>query len=165
MDTDLSALNKNGITAHINAENVTEAIQRRVADIYRAQQQSIQKAGYLNSDLLRGIKRGESIYKLFLQAVEIIGLLTGDTTMHSQASEDIKAIYGMGFLEPYPVQMELDEIRQRLSKLSEAIKQPGQPDDTLKRIYSAIEYHRQREMQIENLMQPSDTRQIQKNGL
>lgn len=87
--------------------------------------------------------------------------MTGDTVIHSQASEDIKAIYGMGFSEPYPMQMELDEIRQRLSKMSEAIQRPNQPDDTLRRIYNAIEHHRQREMQIENLMQPSDTHQNQ----
>lgn len=90
--------------------------------------------------------------------------MTGDTIIHSQASEDIKAIYGAGLLEPCPMQLELDEIRQRLNKMSEAIQRPDQPDDTLRRIYSAIEQHRKREMQIENLMQPYDAQQIQKNS-
>jgi len=49
--------------------------------------------------------------------------------------------------------MELDEIRQRLDKLTEATERAGQPDDTLMRIYNAIAQHKTREQQIESLMQ------------
>jgi hypothetical protein len=127
-------------------------MQRRVADNYKRQQENIQKAGQYTTELLKGIKQGESIYNLFLQAVNIIGLMTGDTVIHSQAAEDLKAIYGEGLLQPEPLIIELQEIRQRLEKLSAAISREDQPDDTLRRIYAAIAQHKTREQQIMGLI-------------
>lgn len=149
----VSVLNVNGTSIPPSAESVTEALQKRVAAVYKAQQQAIQATGQRSSELLQGIQRGEDIYKLFLQAIEIIGLMTGDTVIHKQAAEDIKTIYGVGLLEPYPLQLELSEIRQRLGKLTEATERADQPDDTLKRIYNAIAQHKTRERQIESLIE------------
>ena len=153
IEAPVSVINVNGTSTKPSIESVTEAIQRRVADRYKAQQQAIQATGQKTTELLKGIQRGEGIYTLFLQAVEIIGLMTGDTVIHNQAAEDIKSIYGVGLLERQPLQMELDEIRQRLDKLTEATERAGQPDDTLMRIYNAIAQHKTREQQIESLMQ------------
>ncbi len=152
-ETPVSVLSVNGTSIPPSAESVTEALQKRVAAIYKAQQQNIQAAGQYTTEMLKGIKQGENIYNLFLKAVNIIGLMTGDTVIHTQAAEDIKTIYGVGLSEPYPLQLELSEIRQRLDRLAEATERADQPDDTLIRIYNAIAQHKTRERQIEQIMQ------------
>lgn len=153
VEAHVNVINVNGASTPPSAESVTEALQKRVAAIYKAQQQAIQATGQKTTELLKGIQRGENIYKLFLQAIEIIGLMTGDTVIHNQAAEDIKTVFGVGLLEPYPLQMELEEIRQRINKLSEATERADQLDDSLKRIYNAIAQHKTRERQIESLIE------------
>ena len=153
IEAPVSVINVNGTSTQPSAESVTEALQRRVAATYKAQQQAIQATGQKTTELLKGIQRGEGIYTLFLQAIEIIGLMTGDTVIHTQAAEDIKSIYGVGLLERQPLELELSKIRQRLGKLTEATERADQPDDTLMRIYNAIAQHKARERQIEDLMQ------------
>ena len=153
IEAPVSVINVNGTSIPPSAESVTEALQKRVAAIYKHQQENIQAAGQHTTEMLKGIKQGENIYNLFLQAVNIIGLMTGDTVIHNQAAEDIKSIYGVGLLERQPLELELSEIRQRLEKLSAAIERKGEPDDSLRRIYNAITQHKTREQQIEDLMQ------------
>lgn len=107
---------------------------------YSEYQNNIKKAGMLRNSILKGIRAGEDPVKLLLMAMEVIGLMTGNKTLYSQSTEDIKAIYGWGLGEPAPLKKDLENAKVRLEKLlqsSDATPLEAQP-----RIKEAIKAHK-----------------------
>ena len=107
------------------------------------------RASEIQTEILKGLKTGTDIYRLFLKAAEAISIMTGDTLFIKQIRADIKSIYGRGLQEPPALALELDETEQRLQKLKAAEARETEPEN-LQRIKTAIKAH---EAQIEALKQ------------
>lgn len=121
--------------------------------IYKEYQSNIKVSSQLQTDILKGAKRGEDIYSLFLKAVQAISLMTSNTVFYSQLNEDIRAIYGAGLLEPKPLEMELEEVQGRLERLIEASKRGTETADSLQRIERAIQAHKQRATELKGMIE------------
>lgn len=120
-------------------------------EVYRKYQENTAKSGQLQTDILKGVRAGEDIHTLFLKAVKAISLMTSDTLFNDQIEADIKAIYGYGLGAKAPLQTELEEVRKRLQKLTEAA-QREQEHDSQQRIQAAIQRHRNRTTELEELI-------------
>lgn len=132
--------------------DANKAEKERALSVYREYQENIKRSGQLQTDILKGAKRGEDIYSLFLKAVQAISLMTSNTVFYSQLNDDIRAIYGAGLLEPKPLELELKEVEGRLEKLREASKRGTEPADSLQRIEGAIQAHEQRATELKALI-------------
>lgn len=124
--------------------------------VYKTYQENIRKAAGLPSEILRGTRAGESPYTLLLKACKVIGLLTSDSTFYSSMENNIKAVYGVGLLEKVPLEIELEQVRGRLKKLSEAIT-ISQRTDERERINDSITAHQRRVSELERLINNSNT--------
>ncbi len=113
----------------------------RAAEICAEYQKNIKAAEALQVDIIKGVKRGESPAKLFLEAVHIISLMTGNEAVYSQILADFKAIYGRGLRGPAPLAMELEEVEARAKKLEAAEAEEEDPDSRA-RIRNALAAHK-----------------------
>lgn len=129
------------------ADAIRQERERAVA-VYGEYQKNIKLSGQLQTDILRGVKRGEDIYSLFLKAVQAISFMTSNTVFYSQLNDDIRAIYGAGLLEPKALEQELEEVQERLQRLREASQRGTEPADSLQRIERAIQAHESRARQL-----------------
>ena len=157
MELDLSRLaeiaDKKFETKEKNIENDLPLLQReadnrkdeldRAREVYKIYQENILLAGELETEILKGLKQGENIYKLFLKAVKAISLIMGDDEIYCQAESDIKAIYGAGFLEPEAIEIELNLLEARLNKLKDALERENELE-VKRRIAVAIEAHEEK---------------------
>ena len=132
--------------------DANKAEKERALAVYREYQKNIKLSGQLQTDILKGAKRGEDIYSLFLKAVQAISLMTSNTVFYNQLNYDIRAIYGAGLSEPQPLKLELEEVQTRLEKLREASKRETEPADSLQRIEKAIQAHEQRTTQLREMI-------------
>lgn len=123
----------------------------RSLEICRRYQDNIRVAGGLRTDILKGVRAGEDIHTLFLKAVKAISLMTSDTLFNDQIEADIKAIYGYGLGAKAPLQIELEEVRKRLQKLTEAAQREKE-HDSQQRIQAAIKRHKSRITELEELI-------------
>lgn len=103
-----------------------QAAEEQQRAVYKAYQENILITERGRSAILKGLHQGTDIYLLFLQATKVISLMTNDKLFNEQATEAIKAIYGEGLGEGQSLQLELEEVQQRLSKLTGA----GHREDT-----------------------------------
>lgn len=129
-----------------------QADNTRTAEVYKQYQQNIARSGRLRTEIIKGVKRGESPYRLLLKAIECISLMTSDTVILNTVREDIKSIYGAGLLEAEPLQVELEEVQKRLVKLEQAAGREGEPEDSRQRIKNAIKAHHARADQLKKLL-------------
>jgi hypothetical protein len=133
-----------------------KAEKERNLEVYKTYQNNIKAAGQLQTEILKGVKGGESIYTLFLKAAKAISFMTSDSLFYSQLQEDITTIYGAGLLEPMPLQMELTAIQERLRRLKEAeIREPQN-----RNIQAAIKAHEQRAGEIQNLIKRNERESV-----
>ena len=132
--------------------DANKAEKERALAVYREYQKNIKLSGQLQTDILKGAKRGEDIYSLFLKAVQAISLMTSNTVFYNQLNDDIRAIYGAGLSEPQPLKLELEEVQTRLEKLREASKRETEPADSLQRIEKAIQAHEQRTTELREMI-------------
>jgi hypothetical protein len=139
------------ITLYRERKQAAEAHQKSL-DVYKTYQENIKRSGQLQTDILKGIKAGESVYSLFLQAAKAISLMTNNSLFYSQIEADIVAIYGAGLLEKDPLQKDLQDTQTRLERLLEAEKREQAPDSQ-SRIQAAIKAHRARIAELENLIE------------
>ena len=141
-----------GISILQRQADANKADRERALAVYREYQSNIKVSSQLQTDILKGAKRGEDIYSLFLKAVQAISLMTSNTVFYSQLNDDIRAIYGAGLLEPKPLELELEEVQGRLERLIEASKRGTETADSLQRIASAIKAHEQRATQLKGML-------------
>jgi len=134
-----------GLGALQRKADQNKAEQDRTLEVYKTYQENIKRSGQLQTDILKGIKAGEDIYRLFLKAVEAIGCMTSNKTFYTQIEADIKSIYGVGLQEPAPLMLELEETKERLQRLREA--EQREPNiDSIKR---AVTAHQNRIAELE----------------
>lgn len=137
------------------ADRKEQDIDRSLA-ICREYQQNIKTSSQLQTEILKGARAGEDIYSLFLKAVKAISIMTSNTVFYSQLEGDIRAIYGQGLLNPVPLQIELQEIQERLARLREA-EQRELDGDSKDRIKRAIKAHEAKIADLETLIQRKQT--------
>lgn len=123
-------------------ESVAEALQERVAGVYRKQQENIRKAGGLRTEITKGIQAGQSTYRLLLKSMECISLMTGDTVFYSQGKDELQKLYGI-FGDQEAKATEREEVQQRLTRLLEAYDREQNTDDK-RRIKTAIDRHKEK---------------------
>lgn len=100
--------------------------------------------------ILKQLKAGEPLPSLFLQAMKIIALLTGEGITYTTAERELKAVYGYGLGEPVILQTLLAEAKERLQKLEAAEQaEKDKTTDEYKRICGAIAAHKQRIAELE----------------
>lgn len=125
---------------------------RRSLEVYKAYQENIRTSGQLQTEILKGIRAGESVYNLFLKAAKAISLMTSNSLFYTQIEADTRAIYGEGLQEQAPLQSELEEVQKRLTKLKEA--QAGELErDSRERIGRAIAAHEAKIAQLTEKIQ------------
>lgn len=123
----------------VSNENVTEALNLRLAAGYKAQQENIRKAGQLRADINKSIPAGEPIYKVLLKAIECISLMTGEKLFYDMNKENLQTIYGI-LGDPEAIEIERQEVKQRLTKLKAAYERE-EAADAKRRIQNAIKAH------------------------
>ena len=125
---------------------------RRSLEVYRNYQENIKTSSTLQTQILKGLKAGEDVYSLFLKAAKAISLMTSNSLFYSQTEEDLKAIYGRGLQEKPPLQMELEEVQERLQRLREAEKRE-QASDSKERIHRAIQAHENKATELRGMIE------------
>ena len=124
--------------------------------ICKEYQQNIKTSSQLQTEILKGAKAGESVYSLLLKACKAISLMTSNSVFYSQLEGDIRAIYGQGLLDPLPLQIELQETQERLTRLREALNREIEPD-AKDRIQRAVKAHETKIADLESLIQRDKT--------
>lgn len=124
--------------------------------ICKEYQQNIKTSSQLQTEILKGAKAGESVYSLLLKACKAISLMTSNSVFYSQLEGDIRAIYGQGLLDPLPLQIELQETQERLTRLREALNREIEPD-AKDRIQRAVKAHEAKIADLESLIQRDKT--------
>lgn len=94
------------------------------------------------TSITKGLLNGESAYRLLLQAIKCISEMTGDKPFYTENYDTVKSVYGEGLLETAPLEVELEEVRSRLEKLT----RPELPQND--RRVRAVKAHRERESQL-----------------
>lgn len=125
----------------LTAHREKQEAQKRAIEVYADYQGNIRRAAEGRTALLKGIQEGQSLCTLLLQAVEIIGAMTGDEDYPQRIRAELLAVYGAGFAEPEPHRMELQAVTARLERLTEAARRETDPGE-LQRINGAIKAHR-----------------------
>ena len=124
--------------------------------ICKEYQQNIKTSSQLQTEILKGAKAGESVYSLLLKACKALSLMTSNSVFYSQLEGDIRAIYGQGLLDPLPLQIELQETQERLTRLREALSREIEPD-AKDRIQRAVKAHEAKIADLESLIQRDKT--------
>ena len=108
--------------------------------------EDLARANELQAEIFHGISRGEPAERLLLKAIESMALRDGDTVSYKEARENMKAIYGIGLGEEVPLQIELEEVEGRLTKLRESNDREKDSDqkDMVERLKNAIRAHEER---------------------
>ena len=101
----------------------------RLQEAYRDYQSNIKNAGELRSQILKGARAGEAPTALLLKACKCISSMTGESLFSEQVEKDLKALYGEVFLEPAPLEWELDEVKERLDRLQQALQRETKTED------------------------------------
>lgn len=140
-----------GIPVLQRQADTNQADKERAVAVYSEYQKNIKLSGQLQTEILKGARAGEDIYSLFLKAVKAISLMTSNTVFYNQLEGDIKAIYGQGLLDPLPLQIELQQVQERLTRLREAEGRELEADSR-ERIKRAVKAHENRMAELEALI-------------
>lgn len=111
--------------------------------IYAEYQDNTRRASTGRTDIIKGLQEGQDVCTLFLEAVDVIGSMTGDADFPRRVRAELEAIHGAGLGEPQPRRMALEAVQGRLQRLTEAAARETDPDE-LQRIQRAIEAHKAR---------------------
>lgn len=93
-----------------------EATERARA-VYAEYQENIKKSELLQTEIIKGVKAGESTAALLIKAAECITAMTGNKLFADQIHRDIVELYGDIFHDKGALQIELQEVEGRLAKL------------------------------------------------
>lgn len=109
--------------------------------IYAEYQDNTRRAGTGRTNIIKGLQEGQDVCILFLEAVDVIGSMTGDADFPRRVRAELEAVHGIGLGEEQPRRMALDAIQGRLHRLTEAARRETDPGE-LQRINGAIKAHR-----------------------
>ena len=133
---------KGNIKPLVSKENVVEALQERLAAVYKEHQENIKRAEQLRTDINKGVQAGEPVYKILLKAIECISLMTGDRVFYDMNKNKLQTIYGL-LGEPEAIAVERQEVEQRLKRLLAAYEKEKDPG-AKQRIKAAIKAHEEK---------------------
>lgn len=143
---------KNSILKLQRKADQSEAEKERTKRAEIQKRENIQQSNQLQTDILKGLKAGESVYSLFLKASKAISLMTGNTAFITQIEEDIKSIYGAGLIEPEPLKLELEQTEKRLERLKHSFIREEETT-TKQRIDNAVKAHEARIVKLKELIE------------
>ena len=109
--------------------------------IYAEYQDNTRRASTGRIDIIKGLQEGQDVCTLFLEAVDVIGSMTGDVDFPRRVRAELEAVHGIGLGEERPRRMALEAIQYRLNRLTEAAAREADPGE-LQRINGAIKAHR-----------------------
>jgi len=138
---------KSNIKPLVSKENVAEGLLERLAAAYKKQQENVKKSERLRAEVNKSIQAGEPVYKVLLKAIECISLMTGDKVFYNMNKDYLQTIYGI-LGEPAAIEIEKQEVKQRLTKLMAAYKM-DYPEDERRRIKNAIKAHQEKLKKLE----------------
>lgn len=133
--------------------------------------QNIRESEQLQRDIVEGLRAGEPVYSLFLQAVKAIALLTGEEAYYTQIRELVAAVHGEGLEKPQPLRMALEDTQRKLKKLGAVLKRKNLTPETRKALQEALTAHRDREAQLKEAIDRTaqltieDLEQAKKGGI
>lgn len=127
----------------------------RLQEAYRSYQTNIRNAGELRTQILKGASSGEDPVALLLKACMCISSMTGEKLFMEQIEKCLAEVYGKAFLEPVPLERELEKVRARLVRLQEALQRSEEPE-AKDRIGKAIESHRRKAGELEELLRKAE---------
>lgn len=133
---------KGNIKPLVSKENVVEALQERLAAVYKEHQENIRRAGQLRAEINKDIQAGEPVYKLLLKAIECISLITGDRVFFDMNKNNLQTIYGI-LGEPAAIEIERQEVEQRVERLMAVYEKEKDPG-AKQRIKNAIRAHQEK---------------------
>lgn len=113
----------------------------RTRRIYAEYQDNTRRASTGRIDIIKGLQEGQDVCTLFLEAVDVIGSMTGDVDFPRRVRAELEAVHGIGLGEERPRRMALEAIQYRLNRLTEAAAREADPGE-LQRINGAIKAHR-----------------------
>lgn len=87
------------------------------AQVYKEYQEAIKRTGWAREAITKGILRGSNPYKLLLLAADCIGRITGDASFVETTKRDLALIYGDVLEERGALELELEEVENRLERL------------------------------------------------
>ena len=94
---------------------------RRNLEMYSSYQANIKTAGAIESDITKGLQQGKPLAVLFLQAMKVISLMTGNSFTYQNTVELLQAVYGFGLHEPDVEALTAEKVRERLEKLENSL--------------------------------------------
>lgn len=113
---------------------------------------NLAEARELQKALEAGISTDTDKLDLFLQAVKVVGLLTGDNTYYERIREKAISVYGEGQLEQIPLEWRLQDIQTALKKMRASLKRKTLKPDTIASITEAIKEHEAKEQELKSLI-------------
>lgn len=147
----IEALEGVRVSKLINGVKEEREARAEAIKICREHQVNTAKSQQIQSEILKGMKAGADIYGLFLKATEAISIMTNNKLFYTQAEADLTAIYGIGLQERPPLSMELERVRERLQRLTNAEGRETDPDNR-ERIRRAIIAHKARVADLEEVI-------------
>lgn len=124
----------------LNIYREQQETKKQIRRVYAEYQDNIRKAGASREEILRGLQAGQAVETLFLQAVEVIGCMTGDADFPRRIREGLLTVYGTGFAEDRARRMQREAVQERLQRLTEAAGREADPDER-QRMKNAIKAH------------------------
>lgn len=131
-------------------EPQAQALQRKANDrkkqledsagILKEYQKNKRLTNEIVAEITKGIQQGADIHGLFLKAVEALALTTNDTLLYDNARQNLKTIYGIGLKETYALELEREDTKTRLERLTQALNDAVRAEDK-ERLKNAIEAH------------------------
>lgn len=120
--------------------------------------QNTTQAEHIIGAITQGVATGENPYKLLLEAVNAIALLTNNPCFFNQLCSDIQRIHGFGLLEPQALEIELNNVSHRLERLRES---EARTEEIIRENnYTLEEYPLVQNISPANLEAASDLRRI-----
>lgn len=95
--------------------------QKKAVLVYKLYQENIRKAGQRETEILKGLQRGENIAILFLQALEICGLYSGTMVTRDVAADYLQTVYGLALHDTAAAEMTAAAIRGRIDRMTAAL--------------------------------------------
>lgn len=96
----------------------------------------------IRAKLLDLVNLGKNPLEIILEIAKFLGETSGEESYYRNIYEQIFAVYGLAFNEKFILEKELEEVEERLKKISAAYEKPEFTEEEKKRMIFAIERHK-----------------------
>ena len=130
------------------------------AGVYKTYLKNVRLTEELQSDMIKGIKQGQSAERLLLKCAKALSLTTGSDVFYREIEKTLIAVYGDALGHPEPMQVELEESKKRMQRIAEAMAQTE--DVNLREAMDqSIRAHRERINYLEQRLTAEDPQAVQ----